>query len=182
MLKAFGITIALLGIIAGIMVYRTGIYKEVTIASGQMGPYVFVFNEHIGPYHKIVPVIESIEKFMADNNMPCALTFGRYFDDPDKVEHDRLRSHGGCAFTQMTPELQKLIEEGKFDYDNVEQQEYVIARFNGSPSVGPFVVYPKIESWFEKYGYQMEKPVVELYQILPDQSVLTSYLFKYHTN
>ena len=62
MMKAFAATAAMIAVIVGIVIYRTGVYKEVTILPGQQGPYLLVFKEHNGEYHKIVPVIEEVEK------------------------------------------------------------------------------------------------------------------------
>lgn len=179
MMKAFAATAAMIAIIVGIVIFRTGVYKEVTIIPGKQGPYVFVYQEHNGEYHKIVSVIENVENTFKEKGIVCPFTFGRYLDDPNKVEHDRLKSHGGCAFPALTDEIDKAIKESSFEVEPIPQKEYVIARFNGSPSVGPFVVYPKMDQWFEKYGYLKVGPSIELYKILPDQSVLTSYLFEY---
>lgn len=177
--KAFAITAAIFAVIIGVMIYRTGIYKDVTITPGQQGPYILVYKEHFGEYHKIVPTIESVEILMRESGLPCPLAFGRYLDDPDEVEHDRLRSHGGCAFSAMTEQLNTIIKANGLFSESIEKREYVIASFNGSPSMGPIVVYPKIEDWFKKYGYKQSGPVIELYQTLEDKSVLTRYLFAY---
>ena len=179
MMKAFAATAAMIAVIVGIVIYRTGVYKEVTILPGQQGPYLLVFKEHNGEYHKIVPVIEEVEKYFKERGIECLYTFGRYLDDPNKVEHDRLKSHGGCVFATLSSDVDKAITESSYKTEKVPQKEYVIARFNGSPSVGPFVVYPKIDQWFEKYGYIKVGPAIELYKILPDNTVMTSYLFEY---
>ena len=116
---------------------------------------------------------------MKEKGLPCSLAFGRYLDNPDEVEHDRLRSHGGCAFTNMTEQLDQILKSSDLKFEPIEKREYVVASFNGSPSVGPLIVYPKIEKWFQKYGYKQSGPVIELYQTLEDQTVLTRYLFGY---
>ena len=177
MLKyAFGTIVLVLFLIASFVFWRTGYYKEVTIGSGELGPFYLVYKEHLGPYHKIPPVIESVEKAMDQIGNKCPFAFGRYLDDPEKVDHDRLRSHGGCAFASP---LSHPVDASQFKEQSLSKQEYVIATFNGSPSVGPFKVYPKVDEWFKKYGYKQKGPVVELYQTLEDGTVLTKYLFKY---
>lgn len=182
MLKAFAITVGLLLIIAGIVILRTGVYKDVAISAGEQGPFVLVYKSHVGPYHKIVPVIESVETFFKEKSLPCPLAFGRYLDNPDKMDHDRLRSQGGCAFTNMSEDLQKLITESGFEMELLDKKEYLVATFDGSPSMGPFVVYPKVMSWLEKYGYSHKGPIIEIYQTREDQSVFTRYLFEYSVN
>lgn len=177
--KALGITFGLILIFAGIAFYRTGIYKDVTISSGHQGPFVLVYKLHKGPYHKIIPVIEEVEKHFADLDTPCPLAFGRYLHDPNTVEHDRLESHGGCAFPTMTEALDKLVKESGFTSEVLDKKEYVVATFEGSPSVGPFRVYPKVTQWLEKYGYKHKPPVIEIYQTTGEDAVTTRYLFDY---
>lgn len=173
---ALGITFGLIAAAVGFAAYRTGYFKEVTISSGQKGPFQLYYREHLGPYHKIIPLIEEVETKMKETGSPCPWAFGRFFDDPKIVDHDRLRSHAGCAFpgTEGGP----LTPEG-IKSETLPSAEYLLATFNGSPSIGPFVVYPKIEEWCQTYGYQIVSPVVELYKTLPDGSILTTYLFRY---
>ena len=179
MAKAFFATALILIFMIGFVVYRTGLYKEVTIGSGHQGPFLLVYKVHRGPYHKIVPVIESVETFFKDRGVLCPLSFGRYLHDPNLVEQDRLESHGGCAFSKSSETLMESIEDSGFQIDKLEKREYLVAGFGGSPSMGPFKVYPKMKAWLEKYGYKMDGPVIELYQIQGEDAVFTRYLFPY---
>jgi len=106
------------------------------------------------------------------------MAFGRYLDDPKVVEHDRLRSHGGCLVQGGALNPSISLPEG-LKSESLLTKEYVLATFNGSPSIAPFVVYPKVTKWFDKYGYKMSGPVIETYKTLPDETVLTTYLFSY---
>ena len=171
---ALGTTLLILVCISAFVFWRTGFYKEVHITSGELGPFHLVYKEHLGPYHKIPPVIKEVEEAMENIGNKCSLAFGRYLDDPKTVDHDRLRSHGGCAFNQPLSH-----PTSSFKQEQIPRKEYVIATFNGSPSVGPFKVYPKVEEWFKKFGYKQTGSVIELYQTLEDGSVLTKYLFLY---
>jgi len=179
MAKAFAITFGLLLAIAIFIVYRVGYFNPVNISSGNQGPFFFVYKVHRGPYHKIAPVIDSVEDFFKENQLPCPLAFGRYLHDPNTVPHDRLESHGGCAFPSPSPALQELIKKGEFETDEVPKKEYVVAHFEGSPSIGPLKVYPYVKEWMDKYGYKLESPVIEIYQTTGEDSVHTRYLFNY---
>ncbi len=179
MLKAFAITISLLLSLAIFVYYRTGMNQPVSILSGEMGPYLLVYKIHHGAYHKMAKTIDEVETFFAENSLPCPLAFGRYLHDPSLVDEDRLESHGGCAFSIEDERLNELIQKGGFNQERLEKKEYVIGAFEGSPSVGPFKVYPAVEKWLKKYGYQKEGPVIELYKTLGPDAVLTKYLFNY---
>lgn len=177
--KALGITFGMLAVLVGFVVYRTGYLKPVDLSAGDQGPFVLVYKTHKGPYHKIAPVIDEVEAFFKKNDLPCPLAFGRFLHDPDTVEHDRLVSHGGCAFSAMNEKLSGLIEKGQFETDNIEKKEYIVAIFKGSPSIGPFVVYPKVKEWMAKYDYKITGPVIEIYQTTGEDSLSTRYLFPY---
>ena len=143
------------------------------------GRFFLIYKVHRGPYHKIAPVIDSVENFFKENKVNCPLAFGRYLHDPDSVPHDRLESHGGCAFPQISEELKKLAEEQKLQIDTIEKKEYLVAHFEGSPSVGPLKVYPYVEEWMAKYGYKKKGSVLEIYQTTGEDSLHTRYLFEY---
>jgi hypothetical protein len=179
MAKAFAATLAILLFFAGFVVYRTGYLKPVTISSGFQGPFILVYKKHQGPYHKIAPVIDSVEDFFNQKGLDCPLAFGRYLHDPNTTPHDRLQSHGGCAFPGMTPQLQKVLKEADLEVENLPKEEYLVASFAGSPSIGPWKVYPHVEDWLQKYGYQKQETVIELYQTMGVDAVQTRYLFRY---
>ena len=177
--KAFAITFGILVAVAAFIVYRTGYFQPVQISSGDQGPFILVYKKHLGPYHKIAPVIDSVEKSFKEKGLTCTLAFGRYLHDPDTVPHDRLESHGGCALTRLDEKTKALIEEENFQMEPIEKQEYLVAQFEGSPSIGPLKVYPYVEQWMKKYGYKQRGPVIELYQTTGSDSVTTRYLFMY---
>jgi AraC family transcriptional regulator len=179
MAKAFAVTILILATFVAIAVYRTGIYKDVEISAGEIGPFILVYKVHKGPYHKIVSTIEDVESFFTTTNHPCPLAFGRYLHDPNTVDHDRLLSHGGCAFITPSEDLISTIKQSGFEMEELEKKEYVVAHFDGSPSMGPIKVYPKVEQWLTKYGYQRQGHVIELYQTVNEDKVHTRYLFEY---
>ena len=177
--KALGITFGMLLATAIFLVYRTGYFKPVTIAAGEQGPFVLIYQVHKGPYHKIATVIDTVEALFKEKGTPCPLAFGRYLYDPNTVEHDRLESHGGCVFTNLTPDVEKIIKEKSYQMEAVEKKEYLVAHFEGSPSMGPMKVYPYVKEWLAKYGYTQEGPVIELYQTTGEDSIHTRYLFSY---
>ena len=67
MAKAFAITFGLIVAIFIFIIIRTGYTKPVAINSGEQGPFVLVYKLHEGPYHKIAPVIDGVEKIYPVN-------------------------------------------------------------------------------------------------------------------
>ena len=177
--KAFAITFGALAAIAIFVVYRTGYLEPVDIGSGSQGPFVLIYKQHTGPYHKIAPVIDEVERTFKEANIDCPMAFGRFLHDPNVVPHDRLESHGGCALPTTTNAVEKFAKSNNYQIDRIDKKEYLVATFNGSPSVGPLRVYPEVEAWMNKYGYKNKGPVIELYQTTGPDSLTTRYLFTY---
>jgi len=153
---------------------RLGLHKPVSITEGEAGPFRQVFAPHVGAYHKIVPVIQSVEAWARENAESCEQTFGEYLDDPAKVDEDRLQSYGGCLVGQDWRE--KRLPP-KFSYRELPVQDYVIARFDGAPSVSPYKVYPKALEFIKKTQRKLAGPVMEVYRVVSDQAVETTYYF-----
>lgn len=153
--------------------YYLGAHKPVALTLEQAGPFRVVYQKHIGAYHKIVPAIEEVEKWARENNEPCRLSFGEYLDNVDTVAEDRLQSHAGCLvekeWTSGLPE--------KFTYREIPERRYVVAEFEGAPSIGPMKVYPGAQEYIEESGLKSDGPVIEMYEIMPNRMVKTRYYF-----
>lgn len=162
----------IVGLIATLAL-RLGYFKNVSITEGERGPVKMVFKKHVGAYHLIVPVIEEVETWAKTNGEACKISFGAYIDDPDKVAEDRLQSNGGCIVERA---WDFVLPKGFF-YSELLPQLYVIAEFDGAPSIGPLRVYPKAKEYIEAHGYKQIGPTIELYEILSPSTVKTTYWF-----
>lgn len=164
------ITVLTLGLALAIYL---GAFKKVEIAQAEAGPYRLVFKKHFGPYHKIVPVIEEVEKWAAAHSETCETSFGEYIDDPNVVAEDRLHSNGGCL---VEKDWQGQLPEG-FEYRELARRRYVIATFEGAPSIGPQKVYPKANEFMQQNSLAFDGPVIEMYKRLSGQGLETKYHF-----
>lgn len=170
----------LLFFLSGIVVFvttlyfRLGGYKEVVISPPESKEFYLLYKKHLGPYHKIAPVIESVENWAHQKKIDCPATFGEYLDDPQKVDNeDRLRSRGGCVLNRP---LEELEEEDLF-FDHKSERTYVKAIFDGAPSISPFKVYPKVSEWLQQNRLKISGPVIEIYHVEGTQGLTTEYYF-----
>lgn len=163
-----------IAVFAGGLALRLGVLKDVQITESEEGPYRQVYANHVGPYHKIVPVLEKVEKWAKDNAETCELSFGEYLDDPKQVDEDRLQSLGGCIVQKEWSSAN--LPEGLF-YREVPQKPYVVARFGGAPSISPYKVYPKAFEYMAAQSLSISGPVMEVYRVVIDNTVETKYLF-----
>lgn len=152
-----------------------GFSKPVTVEVTRFPAMTLIYKEHIGAYHKIGPVIESVEKALQDRGVRCSATFGEYLDDPNEVDEDRLKSYGGCVFFESSEFIDNLELENGLQKKHIEERKVVMARFQGSPSIGPMKVYPKIDEVVHDQRLARNGAVIEIYEIQGDQ-VTTTYL------
>ncbi len=164
----------ILVLIVALLLYL-GAFKPVTVALEEDGPFRMVYKTHIGPYHKIVPTIEDVEKWAVENGEACQISFGEYLDDPRVVDEDRLRSNGGCV---VEGDWSGRLPEG-MEFKVVPRREYVTAIFTGAPSISPYKVYPKALKYMESLNLKHEGTIIEMYERLPNEGIRTRYLFSF---
>ena len=163
--------IALIAYAAHVLNY-VGAFKPVLISEKNAGPFLMIYKDHSGPYHKIVPVIEEVEQWAKAHGLDCKLSFGEYLDNPDVTEEGRLRSHGGCLVSEFPTNL----PEG-FKTQTIPEKNYVTAIFEGSPGIGPLKVYPKVFNYFEENRLKRSDSVIEVYEVRGSESMVTTYYF-----
>lgn len=161
----------------------TGAFKSVTVTLTDRPSYQVVYKDFTGPYHKIVPVIEEIEKWARTQGLGCRLSFGEYFDDPRVVEEGRLKSRGGCLIDPLREDEKKSWETLKqklpVDYksDELPATKAVVSIFEGAPSIGPLKVYPKAEEFLIEQKLVRKGSVIEIYEIFDQKSMQTTYIW-----
>ncbi len=174
------------GIVLGIGIYFSfylGAFKPVDPMEKSLGPLILLYKTHVGAYHKIVSLLNEVEDWAAKNNIPCSKTFGEFLDDPLLVEEGRRRAHCGCVVSLEGRTLSKMREldtlflpEG-FRLKEIPLRKYVSVDFEGSPSIGPMKVYPKVMKYFETKQKSLADPVIEIYHVYSSTEMTTTYLF-----
>jgi AraC family transcriptional regulator len=187
--------LAVLGVVISIML-RLGSFKPVVIErKSANAPLVVLLRDHLGAYHKIATVITDVEIWARANGEPCKITFGQYFDNPEQVDEDRLKSRGGCVLSspESIENLKKRINEGTesgadgesksgLKIDTIEIPDALIAEFDGAPSLGPIKVYPKVFEMMKQLDLQSSGPVLELYEVTDVNAGRTRYIFPVETS
>lgn len=182
--KHFVLAIALaLVLFLSYLTYYVGLFKPVILNEETAGPFWLLSQEHLGAYHKIVPVIESVENWAKAQGLRCRLSFGLYLDDPTRVEESRLKSKGGCIIDEGEVLPNNLPKEMKIE--QWETRRVVRATFEGAPSIGPFRVYPKAMDYLQEKRNPTEKNiqrpwnVLETYEIFGKKEMRTTYYFSF---
>ena len=158
-----------------LVIYMTvtlGVFKQVTVTEGPYQELHLLYKDHLGPYHTIAEVIKDVETWAQAQGIDCKITFGQFIDDPSVVEHERLKSRGGCVvatFPKKFPiEMKTLL---------IPARNYILAHFHGSPWLGPYKVYAKVAEFANERKVRINEPVIELYKLIDDHHLETTYLF-----
>jgi len=167
-----GVVIFAIGIIGWASI-KMGFYKDVSVAEQDIPEMHLVYLEHIGPYHKILDSLEKVEAWAKEAKVDCSKSFGHFLDDPEVVEHERLRSHVGCIIDQNKTDLPE-----NFKMKTLPAGKYVVADFMGSPAIGPMKVYKKARQYFLDKGLTPPEDAMEVYNRIDEQTMKTSYLFR----
>ena len=158
---------------ASSLAYRLGAFTDVEVEVTEAGPFKMVYKHHVGAYHKIITAIEEVEKWARANGQSCQISFGEYLDDPKSADEDRLNSNGGCIVNE---DWSTGLPEG-LAYREIPRRQFVVAKFSGAPSIGPYKVYPRARDAMQDARLVPDGPVIELYEILADSKLATTYLF-----
>lgn len=156
------------------LMYRLGAFKPVELTLSEPTELILLYKEHIGPYHKIVPVIEEVESWAKARDLDCTRSFGEYFDDPRITEDLRLKSRGGCVLQTAPSDLPP-----DFMTETLPERKYIQARFRGGPSIAPYKVYPKMHDYAHKQRLVIQGSVIEIYEGKSEEDFLTTYLMRF---
>lgn len=171
--------IGLVSFIIYLMVHL-GVWKNPEISMMETKPRKLLVKNHLGAYHKINPIIQSVESFAKKFELECSETFGEYLDDPTVINEDRLRSRGGCIVPFETDFINTKFTAADLKQEDLELIElpaakYVTAVFTGSPAIGPYKVYPKIDRYMQNHKLVRKGSVMEVYKITSATEMTTTY-------
>jgi len=114
-MKKVLVIIVLLVFAAVTYLANEGLLSGVTVTEGEMPGFRVMGIEHLGPYEKIGPAFERISAIAKEKGLEPRM-IGVYFDNPDMVAEDSLKSLAGMIVSvedslalASLPELKPLI-------------------------------------------------------------------------
>lgn len=160
--------------LGGYLYYHLGAYKEVVVRVETFPKLYLVSKAHTGPYHKIGTLLSQIETDAKRLGIPCSRTFGKFLDNPQTTDEDRLRSLVGCALSEAPdPTIADKLGAQLVEQDSAR---FVYGKFQGSPAIGPFVVYPKLKQEAAAQRLPLGAWALELYTMSRTGDITTEYL------
>ena len=164
MKKIIGILVAVTAVILLVLAYF-GLFAPVKISEDVAGPFWLVYEKYTGEYKNIGPVMDKLYNDLKKDGIETTKGFGIYYDNPEKVDKDKLRSAVGCIIDQK--DENKITEIGKkYNLKQYPATKSAICKFpyKGMPSIiiGIIKVYPELMKHMNDFKYP-EVPIMEVY-------------------
>ncbi|MFP4622504.1 MAG: GyrI-like domain-containing protein [Bacteroidales bacterium] len=158
----------------GIYAYYGG-FKKISLQIREEGGETLVYEEVKGDYKNTAAVMDKIYySLLNDENIETFKGFGIYYDDPKKVDKEKLRSEAGCILEYADRDNFREFEK-QYQLKTFPKKQYLTAEFpwKGKMSVmfSILKVYPALNKYVRANGYDVDTAVMEIYDI-PNGKIL----------
>lgn len=163
----------LISMIAGYWYY--GGFHPVGIKELQSGGELVVYEDIVGDYSQAGAVSNRLYyTLLYRDTLNTSKGFGMFYDNPQKIEKDKLHSEAGCIIQGVdSTRLQRL--KARYKIKKLEEKTYITAELplKGYISIliGLSKVYPAITKYCIEKGYSEDSPVTEIYDM--EQKTIT---------
>lgn len=160
-------TVIALVVIVVLFAAYMGAFSKLEVSEKQMGPYIIVYEDYVGPFSGTGKVIGKIYSSLLNDGVTAESGFGIYYDDPKTTPQNKLRSRLGCIITDKDyAKIAKLAK--KYKAAIVTKNLSVVYEFpirnDLSYMVGAIKVYPELMRHIKAKGYKMTPPM-EVYDM-----------------
>ncbi|MBM9579316.1 GyrI-like domain-containing protein [Leptospira sp. 201903070] len=177
-MRIFGISVLVLIFgLTGFLFYM-GAFDRVQVQEEKLGPFSVLSHERIGDYRNVGLSYEILQRELPPKGIQNFKLFGIYFDNPNVVPKEKLRSEVGVILAEP---LSKVPEGLSIDLKlrTIPEKKYVFAEFPLknflSIFLGIYKVYPIVFQACEARGCNLkEKSSMEIYEPLTERK--TTYL------
>lgn len=147
-MKTFLIILVVIVVLILLFVVYMGIFSKVSVEEKKMGPYIYAYVKHTGPYTEVGAPMMELSNKMKEAGFNSVDGIGIYYDDPEKTPKEELRSDIGLII--RIEDMEKVeLNKDKFDFSILEEKDYLTAEFQIKNSlsyiIGPMKVYPLLK-------------------------------------
>ena len=157
MKKVLWIVLALVAIVFGFLISQ-GLYRTVEVQQGEQGGFILVGVDHVGPYMEIGNAFAEVQAQFPDGEFA-----GIYYDNPEFVAEDSLRSFAGVKVS-ATDGLEAIAAHPEFRLVEVEKGPSLYTEWSGGSGVvsmilGTMKAYPALKAACEETGLCSETSI-----------------------
>ena len=157
MKKVLWIVLALVALVFGFLISQ-GLYRTVEVEQGEQGGFILVGVEHVGPYMEIGGAFAKVKTQFPDGELA-----GIYYDNPEFVPEDSLRSFAGVKVS-ATEGLEAIAAHTEFRLVEIEKGPALYTEWSGGSGVvsmilGTMKAYPALKAACEETGLCTENSI-----------------------
>jgi hypothetical protein len=171
-MKSFLVVVtAIFAVFSAFLAYY-GAFAPVVVSQQHVGPLWLVCEKHVGSYAQVKGPMERMQARLMQRGVSTTSGFGLYFDNPQEVSKEHLRSLVGCI---VESEELGLIDSLRRDFTVLQypgaRSLQVSFPFKGGISVfvGMLRVYPILTNYIKNNGLSIV-PMLEIYDV-PHQEI-----------
>jgi ribosomal protein S24E len=181
-MKTLIIVILCLLVVLVLLYTYFGGFKKITVEIINKGGETVVYEDITGDYKQCGVVMDSIYYSLLDNyGIETSKGFGKYFDNPQKVEKEKLRSQAGSIIEKQDISRLNSIK-GDFKIMELPIQKYLTTEFPYKNRLSVILsiikVYPALNRFVKANDFEEDTPVIEIYDI-PNNKILYRKEIKY---
>lgn len=154
-------------LIGGFFSYM-GMFSQYEINETNVGPYKFVYEEHVGSYSRVAKTMDDIKTRLSDDGIESEVGMGIYFDNPRYTPMNELRSEVGYVIEKSDySDFAKVSED--YNVKNIPSKKSMVVKFPLKNSLsyvlGQMKVYPMFEEYTRANNYKYMQESYELYNL-----------------
>jgi hypothetical protein len=163
------ILIVVLILIIGAIWIGYGGFKTIRFEIRSEGDEVLVYEHYRGDYKNTAGIMDRLyARLLHEDHIETFRGFGIYYDNPQKVNKNELRSDSGCILENPDPATVAQLKE-KYNIKTFPRDNYLITGFpyKGRLSVfmGLMRVYPAMHRFMRENKIKEEGFIMEVYDI-----------------
>lgn len=148
------------------LIRASSLLSRVSIQEKTVDPFVMVYADYIGDYKNVaIPMDSVFNKLLKEDGISTSKGIGIYYDNPEEVPVEKLRSKVGCILDEKDlkalPGLKKKYKVFEFKKTDALIVEFPF-RSRMSIIAGVAKVYPAIRKYAEEKNYS-GREMIEIY-------------------
>lgn len=153
-----------------------GGFRTVEFEEKNTGGEIFVYENVTGSYRQSPVVMDSIYyALLNDFGIETTKGAGIYYDNPQLVEEENLRSEIGCLLDTPADSILMAKLSDRFKVKVLPEGRYVVGEFPNKGSfsviVGVLKVYPALDKFISERRSRMNSSVTEIYDV-PSKKII----------
>lgn len=165
--------LALLLLVAAVLVHA-GLFESVEVREQETDSYTLVYQDHVGSYYQVRSPMDEVYQSLLRMGIETYRGAGVYYDNPQEVPEDQLRSEVGSILEEK--DLAQIGQIKKtFKVKEIPRQRAMVTEFPIrnllSYVIAPAKVYKEVNALWQQQSYPDYEYAIEIYDV-PKKTII----------